>query len=137
MDCQKKCQARDDCQFWTWNSETFPVVKNSCWLKSSDSGRKVKKGKSSGPRECQSPITLNAADKVKENAPQQQNEKALISAEEDFINDNAKDVKEQTYECFEVNTSYPGNGITNNKIENVLTAEDCQALCAAQDDCKF
>ena len=38
-ECRSKCQSREDCQFWTWNSEAFPVLPNTCWLKSSAAGR--------------------------------------------------------------------------------------------------
>ena len=69
-------------------------------------GRKVKK--------CQSPIILNAADNVKGNDVHQQNEKVLISVEEDFINTNEKDVEGQTHKCFEVDKSY-------NRMESQIT----------------
>ena len=39
--CQAHCQKREECRFWTWNSGSYPVLKNTCWLKASNVGRQV------------------------------------------------------------------------------------------------
>ena len=39
--CQAHCQKREECRFWTWNSSSYPVLKNTCWLKASNVGRQV------------------------------------------------------------------------------------------------
>ena len=40
-DCSAECGARPGCSFWTWNSAQISTFPNTCWLKSSDAGRKV------------------------------------------------------------------------------------------------
>ena len=112
-DCQIQCQSRPDCEFWTWNSKDFPLHPNTCWLKSSDLGRKLQKGKASGPSECKSSLTNILSQDVKEN--------------EGF--------EKEVTACFEGNTSYPGNGINKNKIENILSSVECQNQCVIHDNC--
>ena len=46
-------QERQECLFWTWNSPSFRLFPNSCWLKSSDAGQKTVEGKVSGPKYCE------------------------------------------------------------------------------------
>lgn len=40
-ECQARCQSRSECKYWTWNSGSYPVLKNTCWLKASNAGRQV------------------------------------------------------------------------------------------------
>ena len=42
QECQAQCQSRSDCKYWTWNSGSYPVLKNTCWLKASNAGRQVR-----------------------------------------------------------------------------------------------
>ena len=48
-DCQTLCQNNNECNFWT--------LSNSCWLKTTDSGRQSKLGVTSGPKFCSKLIT--------------------------------------------------------------------------------
>ena len=43
QDCQAQCQSRSECKYWTWNSGSYPVLKNTCWLKASNAGRQVRR----------------------------------------------------------------------------------------------
>ena len=54
-DCQIECTIRVGCFFWTWNTGESSRFPNTCWLKSSDTGRKIGVEKISGPRSCSSP----------------------------------------------------------------------------------
>ena len=47
--CQKLCQNRSDCLFWTFG---LNVWQNVCWLKHSKGGRKFQSGLISGPKVC-------------------------------------------------------------------------------------
>ena len=42
-ECQAWCQSRSECKYWTWNSGSYPVLKNTCWLKASNAGRQVRR----------------------------------------------------------------------------------------------
>ena len=106
--CQEECLGRQECRFWTWNSGSYPVISNTCWLKSSDKGRKVRKDNVSGPKECEH----NVSDEVKPNQA-------------------TRDV------CFEVDVDYTGGGIPNNKVAKVSSPSLCQAACQERSDCSF
>ena len=43
QECQTQCQSRSECKYWTWNSGSYPVLKNTCWLKASNAGRQVRR----------------------------------------------------------------------------------------------
>ena len=55
-ECQVKCQEwpNDECKFFTWNSDSVPKNKNTCWLKSQKGIGKPKLGKMAGPKFCPS-----------------------------------------------------------------------------------
>jgi len=47
FDCQKECQKRDDCSFFTFNT-----VNKNCWLKPFIGGKSVSNIAVSGPKDC-------------------------------------------------------------------------------------
>ena len=47
LSCQKRCQARPKCHFFTWNTEN-----KRCYLKTSTSGRMQHDHGFSGPKHC-------------------------------------------------------------------------------------
>ena len=78
-------------------------------MKSSNSAQVNQKGKISGPKTCG-------------------REKRSLKREERQTD------KE---ECFEIDTNYAGFGIPNNKIEKIVSAEDCETECAIRVGCLF
>ena len=122
-DCQKQCQERDGCQFWT-------LVKTTCWLKSSNKGRKSQVGKISGPKYC---------DGFQEESNQ---DKSIILTEDDKdvtkLDQPRTDVSGiSSSSCFLSDVSYQGFGIPDNKISDITSAASCQQLCLERDDCQY
>ena len=78
-------------------------------MKSSNSAQVNQKGKISGPKTCG-------------------RDKRSLKREERQTDQE---------ECFEIDTNYAGFGIPNNKIEKIVSAEDCQTECAIRVGCLF
>ena len=125
---------RDECEFWTWNSPSYPSSPLSCWLKSSNETKKLKEGKISGPKFCDFRMNNNDTKEdtlmlVKENL-----------SENDIITENytAVQAKNQNLSnCFLENTSFLGFGIENNQVEDIQKAEACQEECRKRDECLY
>ena len=99
--------ARAACSHWTWNSATL-----TCWLKRSSEGRVAREGKVSGPREC---------------GGRQRRQGRQV--------EKPRRVRRQAADCFEVGFGYAGQGLEDNKVEEVEGPERCQELCQGRPAC--
>lgn len=99
-DCQIQCEKRLDCMFWT-------ISQNICWLKSSDEGRRVQKGKISGPKSC---LQKSETDIIESSTILE--DYLFIQDDDDVINEIASEDPEQK------ELDYPGE-------ETTLFVESC------------
>ena len=118
-------------KFWTWNSPQFSVFPNSCWLKSSNEGSRNVKGKVSGPKFCDGQLSSNATEEIGDATTEKSN---------GTLNDEL--IKEQTNKviqnyCYEPDVNFAGFGISDNKIPNIPSPEDCQLQCEKRTECRF
>jgi hypothetical protein len=52
--CQKLCDQEERCLFWTWSdASTEEPYRRTCWLKTSDTGRRAQNQHVSGTKNCQ------------------------------------------------------------------------------------
>ena len=135
-DCQRICEKRFECKFWT-------LSQNVCWLKSSDQGRKIQKGKISGPKFC-----IQNSELDNENTSESSTflvDYLFIQEDEDILNEMTDDTEDNDEidkqrplidtTCFIHDKAIKGFGPRDNQISNVLTAEDCQAECRQREEC--
>ena len=88
------------------------------------------KGKISGPKYCDNQLLSNATELISDAS--QENESTF----------NNELVQEQTNQispsnCFETDVNFAGFGISENKIPNIQSPEDCQFQCEKRLECRF
>ena len=112
LECQQHCGGREECSHWTWNSGA-----GSCWLKASDSGRRGREGKVSGPKACVLSTSL-----------------AVESSAAGHLSFQSQPDSEPE-PCFEPDTDYKGHGLLDNQVSGVSSASACQTACRGREGC--
>ena len=77
----------------------------------------ARKGKVSGPREC--------------------TEVELASAKDSELVSNGSKMVRRAADCFDVDFTYPGQGMKDNMLEGVESPEACQMHCQSREGCKY
>jgi len=122
--CQEQCQLDPDCQFWVWNSPSYPHGNiNTCWLKASNEMSRESKGKISGPKNgCVVTTTVAPTTTPAPNNPGGEAPDTDVDCSRFYLNDTAVG-------------RGPGNGVGT--IPNIQDVESCRKECARRPTCHF
>ena len=88
------------------------------------------KGKISGPKYCENQMFSNATENISDAT--QENESTF---NDKLTNEQMNDISPRI--CFETDVNFAGFGISDNKIPNVQSPDDCQIQCEKRLDCMF
>ena len=117
-DCRAECAKVHDCKFFVWNSPLARKKKNSCFLKKNDKNKRSKnkdRGRISGPVTCD----VSEAEELEKDI---ENEDGTVDCSNLFEQDVAVGRGR-------------GNGV--GRVNNIQSAEDCQAECQKVELCQF
>ena len=116
--CRAECAKEPECHFWIWNSPEARKKKLSCFLKKNDKNKDTSdkmRGRIAGPVTCD----VEEAEELEEDV---ENEDGIVDCSNLFQENMAVGRGR-------------GNGV--GRVNNIQSANDCQAECQKVPECKF